>query len=553
MDRRFGHRTRAAKATDVPGHTRALVSVLADAGIDLLHVGVNPAASAPSVPEQFRWRDEAAPGSPEIQVMYQPGGYGDLQVVGDTGVAVVVDLTGDNLGPRSATEIVATFEALAERFPGATVEAASFDDVAEVMSTAARTLPVLRQEIGDSWVHGTGSAPRLTAGFRSLGRLRCRGRADEPDLVDDPALQAASTTLLQVAEHTWGLDQKTHWPELGHWSADDLAEIRDRDDTVRFESSWQDQHELLDRAVAQLALGRADLATAARAALDELTPIEPDPDVEGCTPADPADVLQLGGWTVRLDLADGAVVSLRTADGAELVAPDGALARFVHRTHDDADFEQWFRTYNRSTRPEDEHWARWDNTKPGLERSGAVARTWTPTLEGVWTGADDRGPFLLVRASVAAAPSDPVSVAARQWLRVRPDVDGTVSFELSWFGLRAARWPCSTWWTFQPAVTAPDAWRMRKLGEWVSPLDVVPDGGRRLHVVDRLEHPDGIDLDLVDTGLVAPGDTDVLVWDDLPVALSGGWHVALFANLWGTNFPMWTEGDARFRVLLRRS
>ena len=32
LDRRFGRRTRAAKVTDVPGHTRALVSVLAEAG-----------------------------------------------------------------------------------------------------------------------------------------------------------------------------------------------------------------------------------------------------------------------------------------------------------------------------------------------------------------------------------------------------------------------------------------------------------------------------------------------------------------------------------------
>ena len=60
LDRRFGRRTRAAKATDVPGHTRGLVPLLAEAGVDLLHVGVNPVAAAPSVPLQFRWRDDVA-------------------------------------------------------------------------------------------------------------------------------------------------------------------------------------------------------------------------------------------------------------------------------------------------------------------------------------------------------------------------------------------------------------------------------------------------------------------------------------------------------------
>ncbi|MFN7148683.1 MAG: DUF5054 domain-containing protein [Microthrixaceae bacterium] len=553
LDRRFGRRTRAAKATDVPGHTRALVSLLADVGVDLLHVGVNPAASAPRVPEQFRWRDDAAAASPEIQVMYQPGGYGDLQVVAGTDVAVVVDLTGDNLGPRSAEEITATFAQLADRFPGADVQAASFEDVAEVMARAADALPVITQEIGDTWIHGTGSAPGLTAGFRALGRLRRRWLDDEPTLVDDPAMRAASTTLLQVAEHTWGLDQKTHWPELAHWSADDLATVRDRQDTMRFEASWQDQRDLLDRAVAQLAIGHADLAAEAHDALAALTPVEPGPDASGCTPVDPARELRLDDWTVRLDPDDGAVSSLVTPDSTELVAPGAALARFVHRTHDAADFERWFGTYNASTRPEDEHWARWDNTKPGLERSGAVARSWTPTLEGAWTGTDEHGAFLLVRSRIVVAASDPVSVPQRLWTRLRPRPDGSVAFELSWFGLRAARWPCSVWWSFAPAVGSPEVWRMRKLDEWVSPLDVVADGGRRLHVADRVAHPDGVELELVDTGLVAPGHTDLLVWDDRPVDMSGGWHVALFANLWGTNFPMWTEGDARFRVVLRRS
>ena len=109
LDRRYGRHTRAAKMTDVPGHTRGLVSLLADAGVDLLHVGVNPVAAPPRVPLQFRWRDTAAPGrsgvAPEISVMYQPGGYGDVQVVAGTDVAVSVDLTGDNLGPRRAGEV----------------------------------------------------------------------------------------------------------------------------------------------------------------------------------------------------------------------------------------------------------------------------------------------------------------------------------------------------------------------------------------------------------------------------------------------------------------
>jgi len=33
--------------------------------------------------------------------------------------------------------------------------------------------------------------------------------------------------------------------------------------------------------------------------------------------------------------------------------------------------------------------------------------------------------------------------------------------------------------------------------------------------------------------------------------LLGGIHFNLYNNVWGTNFPMWYEKDARFRFLLR--
>ena len=61
LDARFGHRTTAAKMTDVPGHTRAIIPLLAEVGITFLHIGVNPGSTVPSVPGLFRWQDPPAP------------------------------------------------------------------------------------------------------------------------------------------------------------------------------------------------------------------------------------------------------------------------------------------------------------------------------------------------------------------------------------------------------------------------------------------------------------------------------------------------------------
>ena len=101
LDRRFGRTTIAAKMTDVPGHTVALVPLLAEAGIRFLHLGVNPASTVPAVPPCFRWQHAGA----EITVMYS-GSYGETAVLPGLDHGLAFGHTGDNHGPQSATETV---------------------------------------------------------------------------------------------------------------------------------------------------------------------------------------------------------------------------------------------------------------------------------------------------------------------------------------------------------------------------------------------------------------------------------------------------------------
>ncbi len=551
LDRRYGRVTRAAKATDVPGHTRALVSLLASAGVDMLHVGVNPVAAVPSVPLQFRWRDEAAggpAGAPEVSVMYQPGGYGDVQVVEGTDVAVAVDLTGDNVGPRSADEVSATFAALSERFPGAVISAATFDDVAAVMDSVRDTLPVVTAEIGDSWIHGVGSAPGTTAGFRALSRLR-RSWIDAGAPASDPALGPASTRLLLVAEHTWGMDQKTHWPDTEHWSASALACVRDDPATRRFESSWVEQRHLLDEFVDELRCGgREDLAADAATMLADATR-PPSRELSGeWQRVASGGSIELG--PLRLVVGDdGAVVGCTGPDGVERASVEAPLLQVHQQTVDSDDYERWYATYNASVTAADEWWARWDNTKPGLATSGARAASWWPTLTDLRVGEDQHGPAVVIDQQISAAASDPVAVPERYRTVLRWDADRRrLLAELAWWDRPAARWPGVSWWRVSPSVSAPEDWRMVKLGEPVAPLDVVAEGGRTWHVVERLRHHDGVEVELIDNGLVVVGRPRLLVWDDAPVDPASGWHVCLLANLWGTNFPMWHDGAGRCRV-----
>ncbi len=58
-------------------------------------------------------------------------------------------------------------------------------------------------------------------------------------------------------------------------------------------------------------------------------------------------------------------------------------------------------------------------------------------------------------------------------------------------------------------------------------------------------------IETLDAPLIAPGERSLLKFDNRPPPLKRGIHFALFNNVWGTNFPMWYDDNARFRFILR--
>ena len=265
LDHRFGRRTIAAKLTDVPGHTRGLVPLLAAAGVELLHVGVNPVATVPDVPACFRWR---SPDGAEVVVAYQAGGYGDLTEVPGCPDRLAFAHTGDNLGPPSADDVVEAFAALRARVPGAEVRASTLDAFAEALRPVRDDLPVVTSEIGDTWVHGVGSDPQKVAAYRELLRLRRSWLAAGMVAPDDSRLRGFHQDLLLVAEHTWGLDEKTHLPDRERWSRADLPALRAEAATQAYEASWAEQRAYVDAAVE--AIDSEGLQRAARSTLTAL-------------------------------------------------------------------------------------------------------------------------------------------------------------------------------------------------------------------------------------------------------------------------------------------
>jgi hypothetical protein len=559
LDARFGRTTTAAKMTDVPGHTRAMVPLLAEAGITFLHIGVNPAWPVPDVPPVFRWRSPGGPdgGEAEVTVAYQAGGYGGEVVVDGCDEVLAFLHTGDNLGPPTADDVIEAHADLAARHPGAEVRASTLDAFARALSSSGAVdgLPVVTSEIGDPWLFGAASDPQKLAGYLTL-RRQLDSRAAR-HLTPDAAV-AVGRDLLLVAEHTWGLDVKVALAGDGRWDRNDLTGVRLGDGGHRFEESWREQRTYVDRAAGRLADALAGRARRPNRSMGTLASVSHADPALRLRPSELARTIEvgeeidLGHGRVRID-EHGALDLLVHGSSERVLASTGnELGRVRYQTFDEADYERFYAGL--SPRPEDGWWARQDNTKPGIDACGAVSRWWDPRLSQAWVDLDDQGwAMVSIDLSFDGPATERFGAPPSLRLEWTWDEERAPDLTLAWFDKPASRLPEALWCSFSPVVAEPDRWMLAKLGRSVSPLDVVRHGGRSLHAVESAwyDGPDGL-LGMIpfDAPLVAPGRPNLLDADPPVPDLAGGLHVLLHDNLWGTNFPMWSEGDATFGFAL---
>jgi hypothetical protein len=543
LDQRFGRNTIAAKMTDVPGHTRGLVPLLAEAGVRFLHIGVNGASKPPKVPPVFRWQD---PDGSEVVVMYHKG-YGSLMLVPGLDEAIYFAHTSDNLGPQKPEAVVKTFQKLARQFPGAEVRASTLDAFAAALEKVRGQLPVLKAEIGDTWIHGGGTDPKKVANLRELLRLRSGWLAEGKIQRSDPRYKAFSQYLQLVTEHTWGLDEKTHLADYEAYAADKFQTARSLPNFRKFERSWAEQRQYVDQAVE--ALAGMELQREAQEALAAIQPQRPE--LEGWSRVDPYLPYGAGRFTFGFNDQGGMAYLLDRQKKQTWANPDHALGEFAYQTFSAADYERFYRQYNVNKR-RTAAWSVDDFTKPGLAAAGAKSALWQPKLERMYTRADVSSERFLLWLSMPSEPVLQYGAPAELFLEVNiPLEEPKISFELQWFDKAACRMPEALWFSFQPRSAGKGQWSIEKLGEWVSPLDVVYDGNRHLHACGKgvrwQSAESGFEIISLDAALVAPGEKRLLEFTNRQPRLSGGMHFLLGDNLWGTNFPMWFGEDARFR------
>jgi hypothetical protein len=562
LDRRFGRKTIAAKMTDVPGHTRGIVPLLAEAGIEFLHIGVNLASTPPAVPPVFVWQD--ASGASVI-VMYQHG-YGDLMIPPGMNEAIAFAHTGDNVGPQTPAEVLALFDKMRRRFPGARVFASTMDAYARKLLSIKSQLPVVTAEIGDTWIHGVGTDPGKVARYRELARLRREWLESGRVAPDDPRIIAFSRSLILIPEHTWGLDEKTHLADYTNYAAETFRNAKKQPKFKNFEASWAEQRAYLENALN--ALQNTPLGIEAVQRLSALKPSRPD----------------LSGYTHTLSTREDAVFSPspRVGRGPEVetthfllafsahgainhltdrrtgrqwASPENTLGLFHYQTFSAADYERFYHAYIRNKKSV-AVWAVDDYTKPGIETASPESRAWLPIQSSLYRRIENDGQHFLLELTMPEEASSRYGCPRRVTITIAlPDNAPHLEFDVQWFDKPACRLPEALWLSFAPITPYPRNWRMEKLGQWISPLEVIRNGNRKLHAIGTgVSYHDArgqLSIETLDAPLVAPGEPSLLNFNNRQPPLKKGLHFNLYNNLWGTNFPMWYEGDARFRFLLK--
>jgi len=550
---------------DVPGTTRAIIPLAVRNGVRALTVGVNSGSAPPAVPKIFLWRDDASDS--ELIAMWHPGGYGGIGVEDCVTVdgfpeALAFAFRTDNSGPPNADEVKSNIDQIAKEFPNAEVVTSTYDAFvasleAAMHADAAIQLPVVTEEIGDTWVFGVASDPLKMKWYRRINRMRslCIERGDCQ--LEDARFYNFSRLLLKIPEHTWGLPDVQ---DNANWTNEQFSRAKDGPNYFNCTSAWDEQRDYLRYAVE--ALHDHPL----RAAIESALADPPNPALEDVLPqakshpVQPTDVFACaqGMIEISFDRDNGAINHLRNRASGEVWADkDHPLGLFEYHAYSAAAVDESNNQYTY-------YWPVYP--KPNLTEANPQDIRTGGKLEYITRLGPDE--FLLV----LALPPDLVSdygAPATVHVHVRVEkrgADARVSFDLLLRDKTATRLPEALFFVFTPRQQQQShTWWMHKISSYIAPHEVMLNGSHHQHGVwdgayfapapphHGSRTPHGMRLYSLDVPLLCPGPPTAF---PTPLAARAADRTTTMAfniynNVWNTNYILWypyKPDDANLRV-----
>lgn len=562
IDEIRGKKTIAAKMTDVPGHTKGVVPLLARHGIKLLHIGVNGVSAVPKLPECFLWKC----GESEVVVIYS-GDYGGAYKSEVIDEVLYFDHTVDNRGAPSPEKVLNKLSEIEEEFPGYEVSAGTLDEYAEILWEAREKLPVYEGEIGDTWIHGSESDPYKSAALRELMQLKREWMSCGSLKKDSDEYRDLSDALLCIAEHTCGIDSKMGLADYENYLKADFNAAYEHDTVVMnhpeypynleahqmllegtqgvglystMEKSWKEQRGYIELALSALSEEHKETA---QKALSRLIPEKLYS--FGTTKGFCA---SFGDYDLKINEYGG--IKKLTYKGFDLFEGNGKPA-FEYRSYSKADYDHFFEHYTRNMK-ENFSWGYADFGKPLLEYADGKypAGRFYYKAESAEVKTDDSSAKILVNLCCDEKLYKELGAPKNVQLLYTLKNDG-LTLEILWMKKDANRIPEAIFFHMYPKYDV----ILQKLGTKVDYKRVASMGGKSLHAVEKciMNTPFG-KAELVNrhAPLLSPGEGKILEYNNQTDDISkSGFAYNLYNNCWGTNFPLWYRDNASFTVEIK--
>ena len=557
LDEIRGRKTISAKMTDVPGHTKGLVNILARRGIKLLHIGVNGASALVDVPPCFLWKN----GSDEIVVIYS-GDYGGAFKCDLVDEVLYFDHTLDNHGAPSPQKVLDKINKIQSEYPDYEVSAGTIDDFAEVIWEVRKKLPVFEGEMGDTWIHGSATDPYKSASLRTLINLKNQWLEDGSLDRNSQEYKNLVDAILCTAEHTCGMDSKTYFSDYGHYLKKDFKKAR-KADKVKFrhlfcdlpqsilplvslfdgrrkrgyysviEKSWAEQRAYIDLALDALSDEHKAIA---KAQIAKLIPDSPAP-----ISANDINSIQVGEWSLEIN-KNGGIGSLKC--GNEEIIRENDKPIFTYRSFCNEDYKYWLTHYSRDLEST-AVWALGDFARPGMNRVEGKYPSGRFSYDVEKICGDDNKIYVNLVCDKKLCDE----LGAPRLIQVIYTLteDGLKS-DVSWYEKDANRLTEAIYMHIFPSFDV----KLKKLGCAVKPDEVTHNGSRNLHAVQSVEMG-SFEIINYHSPLVSVGKGKILEFDNkFEDIKQDGLSFVLYNNVWGTNFPLWYEDNARFEFEIRK-
>ena len=569
IDRITGVKTIAAKMTDVPGHTQALIPHLCRHGIKLLHIGVNGASAMPDVPQCFVWKY----GSDDIIVIYS-GDYGGEYKNEYIDEVLYFDHTLDNHGAAGADKVMENLAAIKEKYPDYEVAAGRLDDYAKALLSVKDKLPVIEAEIGDSWIHGAATDPYKAASLKTLVKLKNKWLGDKTLERNSEEYINLCDNILCLAEHTCGMDVKIALGDFEHYLRQDFDAARKADSVSmvevervftgekdfkeiphhsendkhgsykRIEGSWAEQRKYIDFAISKLAPKHKEEA---QKALKQLIPRE----LKCLDETDLEFNKEYNSGEDIISLNSFAGISRLVLGGKEIIKDNNKPA-LTYKLYGAEDYNFWIHNYSRNVN-QTAVWSISDFCRPLLWKVDKEYKKGLFAYEAERASVKEKNGEIRIIANLkideyfcnnAGAP--------RKAQLIYTLKDSRLKCELIWLDKPANRLTESIMLHFYSNAKNEDI-SFNKLGKKVNPFSVVRNGNRNLSAVWGVDFK-GFCITNCLSPLVSIGKGKILEFDNRFEDISkDGIAFVLHDNVWGTNFPLWYEDNAYFKFEIEQN